>query len=266
MTSFVRALSERIRRRESKGTELLYCAAKAVRRISMPVCQPFHSLLYTEWVARASLWHGFWRMFYYEPMFKSQCVSVGKNFRMEYAGNGSTRIHGNLRVTLGNNVHIFDNTQFVGLKVLDNPELIVGDNTYLGPLVRLYVGRRISIGSHCMITSRIITDNPGHPVDDVILRTQSGGGSPTPASIRPVTIGDFCFLPLDTVVYPGVTIGDGVVARIGTHISRDVPPFCQIAGNPMRVVKKLPLPQELKALVGEDRYDNYVRLHEELTI
>lgn len=256
----------RIRRRESPLYDWLYRIAKATRGISFPTCRPFHSFLYSEWAVRTALWHDFWRVVYYEPMFKSQCVSVDTGFRMEYAGNGTTRIHGKLRITFGNNVHIFDNTQFVGLRVLDDPELIVGDNTYLGPLVRFMVGKRISIGSYCMITSRMITDNPGHSIDDVMSRMKLGGGLPLPESIRPITIGDFCFLPLDTVVYPGANVGDGVVARIGTHIQGEVPPFCQIAGNPMRIVRKLPIPEQLRLIVGEERYNRYLEIHASLEL
>lgn len=239
----------------------LFLVAKRLRQISMPYSHFFHGMLYHEWMMRTSLWHAFWRVVYYEPMFKSQCASVGKNFRMEYAGNGSAKIFGNLSLHFGKNVRIFDNTQFAGLKVLDNPQLIIGDNTYLGPLVRFMVGKRITVGNNCIITSRIITDNPGHPIDDVLERMTSGGGSPAAETIKPIVIGDFCFLPLDTVVYPGVIIGDGVVARVGTHIHKDVPPFCQIAGNPMRIVRKLPVPEQLKDIVGEERFNSYLESH-----
>ena len=260
MASILSRLSLRIRRRESPFYDRLYRIAKSLRGISVPACRPLHSLLYGEWQMRKDLWHNFWRVIYYEPMFKSQCASVGKNFHMEYAGNGSTRVHGNLRITLGSNVHIFDNTQFVGLKLFDEPELIVGDDTYLGPAVYLMVGKRITIGSHCMIGSRIITDNPGHSIN-VMRRLESGGGPPDKIGIRPVAVGDFCWLPLDTVVYPGVTIGDGVVVRMGTHIDRDVPPFCHAAGDPMRILRKLPIPEELRAVVGEERYNRYLQIH-----
>lgn len=259
-------LSLKIRRRESPFYDRLYRYAKNIRSISIPVIRPLHSMLYTEWRLRTSVWHNFWRVVYYEPMFKSQCVAVGKNFRMEYAGNGSTRIAGDLQITLGDNVTIFDNTSFVGLKVFDSPQLLVGNHTYLGPFVRIMVGKRIEIGSHCIITSRIITDNPGHSNDEIMNRLQSGGGSPSPTNIRSIAIGDFCFLPLDTVVYPGVIIGDGVVARIGTHISRDVPPFCQVAGNPMRITRKLPIPETLKEIVGDERYNRYLEIHNDLAI
>jgi len=264
--SLLRELGLRIRRRETPGYDRLYRLAKVICQVSFPVCRPLHSMLYSEWCMRTSLWHNFWRVVYYEPIFKSQCVSVGKNFRMEYAGNGSAQISGNLQVTLGDNVSIFDNTCFTGLKVFDAPQLIVGNHTYLGPHVNLLVGKRIAIGSHCLIVSKMITDNPGHPIDDVMGRLQSGGGSPSPESIRPITIGDFCFLPAETVVYPGVTIGDGVVARIGTHINKDVPPFVQVFGNPMRILRKLPIPEAIIGIVGKDRYDNYIDLHNSINI
>lgn len=266
MSMFLKNLALRIRRRETPLYDRLYRVAKFLRQISMPVIRPLHSMLYNEWCARTSLWHNFWRVVYYEPIFKSQCFAVGKNFRMEYAGNGSTKIFGNLQISLGNNVRIFDNTFFVGLKVFDAPQLVVGNDTYIGPELHILVGKRVEIGSHCLITSKMITDNPGHPIDNVLSRLESGGGTPSPDSIRPVIIGDFCFLPLDTIVYPGVTVGDGVVARIGTHISKDVPPFCQVAGNPMRIVRKLPIPEALKDIVGEKRYNRYLQVHSDLDL
>ena len=255
-----------VRKRETPFYDFVYQVAKKVKSISIPRIPVFHNFLYNEWIFRTSVWHNFWRVIYYEPIFKSQCIAVGKNFYMEYAGNGSAKIRGNLRLTIGDNVKIFDNTIFVGLKVLDNPTMIVGDNTYLGPFVRFMVAMRVTVGSYCMITSRIITDNPGHSVTNIITRLTSGGGSPSKSEIKPITIGDFCFLPLDTVVYPGVNIGDGVVARIGTHISRDVPPFCQIAGNPMRIIKKIPIPEELRDIVGEERYRQYHEIHNKLEL
>lgn len=266
MASWTRQMILRIKRRKTRVDKALYFAAKAGSSVSLPVLPAFHSFLYHEWTLRCSAWHNFWRVLYYEPMFKSQCKSVGKGFRMEYAGNGSAKVRGNLSLSLADNVHMFDNTVFIGLKVCDAPEMVVGSNTYLGPQVHFMVGKKITVGSYCLITCRMITDNPGHPVEDVLERMQSAGGSPSAGSMRPIIIGDFCFLPIETVVYPGVTVGDGVVARIGTHISRDVPPFCQVAGNPMRILRLLPIPEELRGVVGEERYNNYLKEHDKIVL
>ncbi len=258
-------LSVKIRRRETPFYDRLYRWAKMIRGLSFPCIKPVHSLLYWEWAARTNLWHNFWRILYYEPMFKSQCQSVGSGFMMAYAGNGTTRIMGDLQIYIGTNVQIFDRTSFAGLKVFDEPKLYIGDNTYLGPFVVIMVGKEIRIGKNCAIGSKLITDNPGHSTD-ILRRLESGGGSPLPEDIKPVKIGDFVWLPIETFVYPGVTIGDGVVALAGTHINKDVPPFCQIAGQPARIIRKLPIPKEMIELVGKERYEGYLKAHEELKV
>lgn len=259
-----REVAARIRRRETPFYTSLYEIAKSIRGFSVPVVKPVHNILYTEWALRTNLWHEFWRTIYYEPMFKSQCVEVGSGFRMEYAGNGTTRIFGDLQIYLGSNVTIFDNTCFAGLKVFEKPELYIGNGTYIGPSVSLFVGKKITIGSHCMITSQLITDNSGHPIDDVLSRMKNSGGSPHMESIRPVSIGDFCFLTLGTVVYPGTTVGDGVVARVGTHLSKSIPPFCLVGGNPWKIIRKLSIPEALRNIVGDERYEGYLLAHSKI--
>ncbi len=251
------SLAQKIRRQETPFYARLYRIASRVRRASVPTIGPLHRLLYREWAARTAAWHEFWRVVYYEPMFRSRCASVGPGFRMMYAGNGTTRICGPLRIHLGRNVTLFDNTALYGVQSYANPELHVGDDTYVGPNVRILVAREVRIGRHCLVASRLVTDNPGHPVDDVMARLRPGGGLPEPASVRPVSIGDFCFLPIDTVVYPGVRVGDGVVAAVGSHLTHDVPPFCLVAGNPARIVRRLPIPAELLPLVGPERFASW---------
>jgi virginiamycin A acetyltransferase len=39
------------------------------------------------------------------------------------------------------------------------------------------------------------------------------------------------------MVLPGVTIGDGAIVAARAVVSRDVPPYAIVAGNPARVVK-----------------------------
>jgi acetyltransferase-like isoleucine patch superfamily enzyme len=261
-----REFSVAVRRRETPFYDRIYRLGKRVRNLSLPCIRPLHSLLYWEFLMRTTLWHNFWRVVYYEPMFKSQCVSVGKGFRMQYTGRGTIRIEGNLAVYIGSNVTLFDSVGLVGLKIFENPELHVGDNTYLAPKVRIMVGKKVKIGNNCMIGSWLITDNPGHSVEGVSSRLEDSGGSPLQEDIRPVEIGDFCMIAVGTYIYPGVKIGDGVVARLGSHITQSIPPFCLVAGNPARIIRKLPIPSELVDLVGEGRYEAYLKAHEGLKL
>lgn len=255
-----------IKAQETPVTRLLYKAVMMSRSISVPVIKPLHHFLYNEWVTRRSIWHSFWRVVYYEPMFKSQCKEVGAGFRMEYSGNGSSIISGELDVYLGDNVRMFDNTAFQGSRVGGRSVLNVGDNTYLSPMLRIMVADRVEIGRWCIVAAKFISDNSGHPISDVMARMTSGGGSPSLKSIKPITIGDFCFLGNQSVIYPGSVVGDGVVAQFGTHVKGRVPPFTLVGGNPMRIVGKLPIPAEIRNFVGDKRYQEYLEAHAKLDI
>src|SRR4030043_1727955 len=96
-----REFSVAVRRRETPFYDRVYRLAKRIRSLSFPCVKPVHSFLYREWMLRTNLWHNFWRIVYYEPMFKSHGACVGRGFRIEYAGNGSPRILGDLQLHLG---------------------------------------------------------------------------------------------------------------------------------------------------------------------
>ena len=194
-------------------------------------------------------------------MFKSQCRSVGPGFKLWYAGNGCCRILGNLAIRLGSNVTMFDNVSLVGVRSTDEPELIVGDNVYLGPHSRFMVAKRISIGSHSIIGGQtMLMDNPGHSLVNPVERLAPGAGLPPKESTFPIRIGEFCIIPTANYVYPGTVIGDGVASKVGTHLRGVIPPFVLVSGHPCRIERELPIPEEMKDIVGEERWRNW---HEE---
>ena len=52
----------------------------------------------------------------------------------------------------------------------------------------------------------------------------------------PVSIGRYVFIGAGAKVLPGVTIGDGALISTGAVISKDVPPFTIMAGNPAKPI------------------------------
>jgi len=56
---------------------------------------------------------------------------------------------------------------------------------------------------------------------------------------RPVVIGDDCWVGGNVVILPGVTIGKGVTVGAMSVVTKDVPDFCVVMGQPARVVKKV---------------------------
>jgi acetyltransferase-like isoleucine patch superfamily enzyme len=53
-----------------------------------------------------------------------------------------------------------------------------------------------------------------------------------------VNIGHDTWICDDVTILSGVTIGNGAIIAAGSVVTKDVPPYCIVAGNPARLVKK----------------------------
>jgi len=67
-----------------------------------------------------------------------------------------------------------------------------------------------------------------------------------PAVVKPVVLEDHCFIGVNAVVMPGVTVGKASVVTSGSVAVSDVPPYCMVAGNPAKIIKRFPRPEDSK--------------------
>jgi acetyltransferase-like isoleucine patch superfamily enzyme len=116
----------------------------------------------------------------------------------------------------------------------------VGDNSKLWSAVELAVGDRVLIGHNTSIF-----DSDTHPLRpaerhrqyvDIITK-----GHPPQIDLReePVIIEDDVWIGCNAVVLKGVRIGRGAVVGAGSVVTKSVPPYVIVAGNPARIVREL---------------------------
>ena len=65
-------------------------------------------------------------------------------------------------------------------------------------------------------------------------------------SSKPIKICDDAWIGMNVIILKGVTIGEGAIVGAGSIVTKDVPAWTVVAGNPARVVKLLKENLELK--------------------
>lgn len=224
----------KIRRRETPFYDTTYRGLDYIRHFNIPTVRPIFLMLYNERELRRTFFRLLLTKLYYEPMFRSQCVHVGKRFFLDNSGQGIPEIAGPLRIIIGDNVRIVDRTTFSGLKLLDNPTLEIGDGSSISHGVAILVAKYVRIGKNCMIGSKLITDNPGHSIRFKENRVREYF---TEDEVAPVIIHDDAWLAADSMIMRGVEIGQGSIVAAGAIVTQSIPPFSIAVGNPAKVVK-----------------------------
>ena len=88
----------------------------------------------------------------------------------------------------------------------------------------------VIIGKNCMIATIVAIYTATHPIDPV----ERNGGT---EYAKKVVIGDNCWLGGNSVICPGVTLGNNVVVGAGTVVTKSFGDNVVLAGNPAKVIK-----------------------------
>ncbi len=122
-----------------------------------------------------------------------------------------------------------------------NALIQIGDNCDLnGVAVTAYesvvIGSRVQIGA-----AGLITDTDLHPIG-VAGRQKQMSGEPFPLDLvakAPVVIADDVWIGFNVMILKGVHIGKGSIVGAGSVVTKDVPSFSVVGGNPAKVIKTI---------------------------
>jgi acetyltransferase-like isoleucine patch superfamily enzyme len=147
-------------------------------------------------------------------------ASIGATSRIYFDQGGSLELGDG--VGLGRDTH-----------VQTGGRVRIGARTGINDRARLYgdvaIGRGCAIGPNLFAASGehlFRTSQPWLPLEMQV----PDGEQPS----RPVTIHDDCWIGINVVITPGITIGRGAVVGANAVVTRDVPPYEVWAGAPAR--------------------------------
>jgi len=137
----------------------------------------------------------------------------------------------------------------------------IGDETKIGAFVEIQknssVGRRCKISSHTFICEGVtIEDNVfvGHGVtfvnDSYPRATTPDGGLQTEADwhVEKTLVKRGASIGSGATILANLTIGENAIVGAGSVVTRDVPPDTIVAGNPAKVLRKVPSSTETDQL------------------
>jgi len=108
----------------------------------------------------------------------------------------------------------------------------VGNNFFANYNCTIIDVAKVKIGDNCFMAPNVAIYTAGHPIHPLVRNTGYEYGIP-------VTIGDNCWIGGNTVICPGVTIGNNVVIGAGSVVTKDIEDNCVAAGNPCKVIRKI---------------------------
>lgn len=155
--------------------------------------------------------------------------------------------------------------------IITSPLIVAGDYSYYddpaGPEgfernVLYHSGpEKLIIGKFCAIASgvKFIMNAANHKLDGVSTYPFPifGGGWEGHMDLLmdlpnrgDTVIGNDVWLGHEALIMPGVTIGDGAIVATRAVVTRDVPPYAVVGGNPARVVRKRFAEADIAALLA----------------
>ncbi len=145
--------------------------------------------------------------------------------------------------------------------IYPNPNIVIGDYTYYDDANGAekfeehvthhyeFIGDKLIIGKFCAIANGIefVMNGANHRMNSVTtypFNIMAGGWEKYAPQMSDLpykgdtVIGNDVWIGQHVTVLPGVKIGDGAIIVANAVVAKDIPPYCIVAGNPCKVVKK----------------------------
>jgi acetyltransferase-like isoleucine patch superfamily enzyme len=158
-----------------------------------------------------------------------------KNKPLLHILNGSTLILGK-NVTLNSKNAKYHVNMFAPIKIYIEgvgAKIDIGNNTRIHGSC-LHACNAINIGENCLIAANCqIFDSSGH---GIFLENPSQRIT-TKGSIKPISIGNNCWIGTSSIILPGTTLGNNCIVAAGSVVSGEYKDNSLIGGNPAKFIK-----------------------------
>lgn len=152
----------------------------------------------------------------------------------KHGKNITIRRHAIINVSPINNFYIGDLSSIEEYSVVDNNvgDVIIGKNTLIG--LRNTVIGPIQIGNDVIIAQNVVLSGLNHNYEDPNTPIVN-----QKVITNKIIIDNDVWIGANSIITAGVHIGNHSVVAGGSVVTKDVPPYSIVAGNPAKVIKTI---------------------------
>lgn len=146
-----------------------------------------------------------------------ECFSIGDNSIIDTGANNN-----------GAKLCAFNN--WYGQKL--NPEIIIGNNVYIGSDFTLYCANKVIIEDNVLIASNVFISDNNHGINPNLDYKEQ------PLLIKSVKIGKGAWIGEKVCVLAGAEIGEKSIIGANSIVTNNIPSYSIAVGSPAKVIKK----------------------------
>lgn len=129
----------------------------------------------------------------------------------------------------------------------ENSKVVIGNNVYIGAHTIIDCVCNVTIEDDVLISYQcIIQDSDNHSTvynlrkNDTVdwKKNRSHNWDITPK--KPIKISKGAWIGVRAIILKGVTIGEGAIVGAGSVVTKDVPDWTIVAGNPAKFIREIP--------------------------
>jgi acetyltransferase-like isoleucine patch superfamily enzyme len=126
----------------------------------------------------------------------------------------------------------------------EGASISIGKNTFIGAST-IIGAEKIEIGDDVLIAwGCFIVDHNSHSISwskrqNDVINWMQGMKNWDNVATAPIKINNRSWIGFNSLILKGVIIGEGSVVGAGSVVTKDVPPYTIVAGNPAKIIREI---------------------------
>lgn len=181
---------------------------------------------------------GILNRFFLRKIRKYKYVEISKSAKVNALG---IHFKNNNSLEIGHNSIFEGNIYFER----DYSKVFIGENTFIGKS-NIVSAESVIFGNDILVAwGCYFVDHNSHSIyfnerANDVRNWYNGIKDWSTVERKPIVIKDKAWIGFNSIILKGVTIGEGAIVAAGSIVTKDVPDWCIVAGNPAKVIKEIP--------------------------